>query len=77
MAESVLMAMAKDATDDVLSFINFRQEQIADAREVLLPVILAWLESTWDAAYAAGREEHDGTCWLRQKFIGGSCNKTN
>jgi hypothetical protein len=77
MSEDVLMRMAKDEVNDVLSCFNLREEQVADACEVLLPIALAYLKSTWDSACAAGREEHDGTCWLRQKFIGGSCNKVN
>jgi hypothetical protein len=73
MAESVLMEMAKDEAKDILERLNVRQEDLSEVYEMLVAVSLAYLE----AAFAAGREEHDGSCWLRQKFIRGSCNKLN
>jgi hypothetical protein len=70
MAESILMRMAKDEARDIIDLLNIRQE---DAYEMMVAASLAYLE----AAYAAGREEHDGTCWLQRRAIRGGCNKLN
>jgi hypothetical protein len=73
MAENVLVEMAKDAAKDILERLNVRKEDLSEVYEMMVAVSLAYLE----AAFAEGREEHDGTCWLKAKFIRGGCNKDN